>query len=361
MTLLHDLFHRQGQSPWLDNLRRDELTNGHIADLISRGVRGITSNPTIFQKAISSSAAYDAQIAVCIANGKSVAETYWDLVVADVVEACGLLLDMHTESHGTDGFVSLEVDPHLANDAAGTVRMARDLAARVNRPNLMIKIPATRECLPAITEVLGHGISVNVTLIFGLQRYEDVLRAFIDGIRACAEHHPDRLSVVRSVASFFVSRVDSAVDPRLERLGRSEMCGRAAVHQARVAYQLQSRFFAQTDWLTLQERGAHRQRPLWASTSTKNPRYPDLLYVDQLIGSDSVNTLPEATLLAFEDHGVVARTIDHDVDVSARFLDELRALSIDMDDVAATLEREGISSFTESFDQLIDVLRAKVQ
>jgi transaldolase len=361
VTLLHDLHRLQGQSPWLDNLRRDELKNGHIDDLVARGVRGITSNPTIFQKAISSSSAYDDQIADCTSRGSSVVDTYWDLVVTDVIDACEILSHLHAGSDGEDGFVSLEVDPHMAKDPERTVRMARELSARVGRPNLMIKVPATRECLPAISEILADGVSVNVTLIFGLQRYREVLEAFVEGIRRCADRHPDRLSRVRSVASFFVSRVDSTVDSRLESLGRSDLCGRAAVHQARAAYQLQSTFFEQSAWRDLHDRGAHRQRPLWASTSTKNPAYPDLLYVDQLIGPGSVNTLPEPTLVAFEDHGVVERTIDRDPDASARFLGDLKAISIDLEEVADTLERDGIASFAESFDQLIDVLRSKVR
>lgn len=359
MTLLHDLHRLQGQSPWLDNLRRDELHDGHIADLVHRGVRGITSNPTIFQKAISSSSAYDDQIESCRSRGLSTVETYWDLVVTDVVEACRLLSPLHRESQGEDGFVSLEVDPHLAHDADATVRMALELAQRIDLPNLMIKVPATQECLGAITAILASGISVNVTLIFGLRRYEQVLEAFLEGLRSCAALNPARMSHVRSVASFFVSRVDSTIDPRLETLGRSEIGGQAAVHQARVAYQLQDRFFARSEWLELEKRGAHRQRPLWASTSTKNPSYPDLLYVDSLIGPGSVNTLPEPTLLAFEHHGVVSRTIDHQPEVSERFLADLEKMGIDMDEVASTLESEGISSFAQSFDQLIEALHTK--
>ena len=359
MTLLHDLYRLQGQSPWLDNLRRDELQNGHIADLVHRGVRGITSNPTIFQKAISSSSAYDDQIETCRSRGMTTVETYWDLVVADVVEACRLLSPLHRESHGEDGFVSLEVDPHLAHDSDATVRMALELAQRIDLPNLMIKVPATKDCLSAITAILANGISVNVTLIFGLQRYQQVLEAFLDGIRMCAARNPAQVTQVRSVASFFVSRVDSAIDPRLEALGRSEIGGQAAVHQARAAYRTQDRFFARSEWVELEKRGAHRQRPLWASTSTKNPAYPDLLYVDSLIGPGSVNTLPEPTLLAYEHHGVVERTIDRQADVSERFLDDLKKLGIDMNEVADTLERDGISSFAQSFDQLIEALRSK--
>ena len=362
MTRLHDLHLIQGQSPWLDNLRRDEILNGHVADLVARGVRGITSNPTIFQKAIMSSSAYDEQIEHLAARGLSVQQIYWDLVVQDVVEACRLLAHVHEGSDGEDGFVSLEVDPHLSADASGTVKMALDLAKRVDRSNLMIKVPATFECLPAITEILGHGISVNVTLIFGLDRYRQVLDAFALGMQQCASTHPDLLPSVRSVASFFVSRVDSTVDPRLIAADRTEMCGHTAVHQARAAYAMQNDYYSSSPmWAALENRGAKRQRPLWASTSTKNPEYPDLLYVDNLIGPNSVNTLPEATLIAFEDHGTVERTIDKDVSSSVAFLDQLDALGIDMLQIADILEREGIVAFSQSFDQLLDALSSKVR
>ena len=362
MTPLQDLFRLQSQSPWLDNLRRDELLNGHIADLVERGVRGITSNPTIFQKAITSSSAYDSQIAQLKVQGLSVEQIYWELVVSDVVEACSVLSKVFQQSDGDDGFVSLEVDPHLAADASATVEMARALAGRVDRPNLMIKVPATVECLPAISEILAKGISVNVTLIFGLPRYRQVLEAFAAGVRGCMRRNPDKVQALRSVASFFVSRVDSAIDPQLERNGHGEWCGQAAVHQARAAYALQSEFFtSHADWIEMENLGAKRQRPLWASTSTKNPQYPDLLYVDQLIGPHSVNTLPEQTLLAFEDHGTVERTIDRDVATSIDFLGRLGSLGISIDDVADSLEREGIASFAQSFDQLLEALRAKVQ
>jgi len=362
VTPLQDLHRLQSQSPWLDNLRRDELLNGHITDLIARGVRGITSNPTIFQKAITSSSAYDDQISSLKEQGRSVEQIYWELVVDDVIEACSSLASVFATSDGDDGFVSLEVDPHLATNASETVEMALDLANRVGHPNLMIKVPATAECLPAISEILSHGISVNVTLIFGLPRYRQVLDAFHEGVRRCAEGRPEKLKALRSVASFFISRVDSAIDPLLVAQKCEHLCGRAAVHQARAAYALQDDFFSSsTEWKQLEIRGARRQRPLWASTSTKNPLYPDLLYVDQLIGPDSVNTLPEQTLLAFEDHGIVERTIDRDIAASQEFLDQLEHLGIRMTQVADTLEREGIAAFAQSFDDLLEALRVKTR
>ncbi|MFM8857268.1 MAG: transaldolase [Actinomycetota bacterium] len=361
MTPLQDLYRLQMQSPWLDNLRRDELRNGHIENLIERGVRGITSNPTIFQKAITSSSAYDEQISELTRRGLSTEQIYWELVVSDVIEACSILAKVYERSNGEDGFVSLEVDPHLAADPTSTAAMARELADRVGRPNLMIKVPATAECLPAITEILSMGISVNVTLIFGLPRYRQVLEAFMAGVNGCIQTHPGKVEALRSVASFFISRVDSAIDPRLVEIGREELCGQAAVHQARAAYVLQREFFASSEWTTMESHGAKRQRPLWASTSTKNPHYPDLLYVDQLIGPDSVNTLPEQTLLAFEDHGTVDRTIDRDVATSIQFLDRLGQVGVDIDEVAETLERDGIASFAQSFDQLLEALHSKVR
>ncbi len=362
MSPLHDLHRLQFQSPWLDNLRRDELLNGHIANLVDRGVRGITSNPTIFHKAITSSSAYDEQIAQLKRQGLSIEQIYWELVVSDVIDACSALKDVFEQSNGDDGFVSLEVDPHLAADASATVKMARELASRVGCPNLMIKVPATVSCLPAISEILANGISVNVTLIFGLPRYRQVLEAFVAGVQSCHRAHPDKVKTLRSVASFFVSRVDSAIDPQLAKAGYDKLCGQAAVHQARAAYALQKEFFDSSSvWTELERIGATRQRPLWASTSTKNPHYPDLLYVDQLIGPNSVNTLPEQTLLAFEDHGAVERTIDRDVPTSLEFLDQLRTLGIQLDEVAENLERDGIASFAQSFDHLLEALRTKVQ
>lgn len=360
---LHRLHAECGQSPWLDNLKRDLLTSGELVRWRDSGVRGLTSNPTIFQKAIQGSTAYDAQFRELLAAGRTVDECYWSLVLTDIVDALEVFSPLYVESAGGDGFVSVEVDPHLAADTDGTTTAARDLWSRVGRPNLMVKIPATRAGLPAIRSAIAAGINVNVTLIFGLERYRDVMEAYVSGLE-------DRLAAggdvagVASVASFFVSRVDSEIDARLESLGSPSalaLRGRAAVAQARLAYDDFRRKFAGDRWNALAARGAAVQRPLWASTSTKNPSYPDTLYVDTLIGPDTVNTLPDQTLEAFDDHGTVARTVDAASAEAHATWSRLSGVGVDMGDVAAKLEAEGVASFQASFRELLAALRAKLE
>lgn len=356
---LHDEF---GQSPWLDNLRRDYLTTGELARLVSRGVRGLTSNPTIFQKAIQGSNDYDIQFAELVKAGKSVNDVYWDLVLSDISGALDVFDDLFASSGGVDGFVSVEVDPNLAHDGPGTLSAARDLHDRVARPNVMIKIPATTQGLDPIRKMIAEGRSVNVTLIFSLDRYADVVEAYIAGLEDLAADPTADLARVASVASFFISRVDSEVDARLSAIGSEqthELLGRAAIAQARLAYEIFVTRFGGPRWQRLAARGARPQRPLWASTSTKNPAYPDTLYVDQLIGPHSVNTLPDQTLEAFDDHGSLARTIDADLESAHATWAALAAAGIDMSDVAAKLEREGVASFRASFVELIVALQAK--
>lgn len=355
---LHD---EQGQSPWLDNLRRDLILGGGLVAVRDSGVRGLTSNPTIFQKAIQGSADYDEQFARLRAAGATVLESYWDMVITDIHGALDVFAPLHESSDGADGFVSVEVDPNLAHDSDGTLAAGRSLWERIDRPNLMVKIPATVEGLPAIRRMIAEGRNVNVTLIFGLDRYQKVMDAYIDGLE---DRVAAGLSVsgISSVASFFMSRVDSEVDKRLEATGGPEALaerGKAAVAQAKLAYEAFRRTFEGPRWSDLAARGARVQRPLWASTSTKNPAYPDTLYVDELIGPFTVNTLPDATVEAFADHGTVARRIDVDVDESHRVWSALARLGVDMDDVAAKLEREGVASFRQSFDELLDALSAK--
>jgi transaldolase len=358
MTRLHDLYEHERQSPWLDNLKRGWITGGELQRWIDAGVRGITSNPSIFQKAISSGADYEEQFRALLGAGSSVSDTYWALVTRDITDALDLLAPVFEASGGEDGYVSVEVDPSLARDGAGTLAAARALHAGIDRPNLYVKIPATVEGLPAIEGMIAEGRSVNVTLIFSLERYAAVMEAYLAGLERCEGD----LSRVSSVASFFISRVDTEVDRRLAQIGTPEalaLAGSAAVAQAQVAYSLFRSVFSGPRWEALRARGARVQRPLWASTSTKNPDYPDTLYVDTLIGPDTVNTMPENTLEAFADHGTVARTVDADPDAARCALERLREVGVDLDDVVRVLEDEGVSAFVKSFDELIAVLDAK--
>jgi len=358
VTTLHDLYYDQGQSPWLDNLRRGWLTGGELARWVEKGVRGITSNPTIFQKAIEGSPEYDDQLRSLA--GSSVEDTYWTMAVSDIEAALAVLRPVHDESDGVDGFVSLEVAPDLAHDEAGTVASARDLHDRIAEPNLYVKVPATAEGVGAIRTLIGEGRNINVTLIFGLDRYEEIMEAYLSGLEACEGD----LSRVHSVASFFVSRVDTEVDRRLEAIGTPEalaLRGKAAVAQAQLAYGRFLDRFRGPRWEALAARGARVQRPLWASTSTKNPEYPDTLYVDTLIGPDTVNTMPEATLDAVEDHGTLTRTIDADLAGAAATLAAVEAVGVDLDDVSRMLEEQGVASFAKSFDELLSSLGTKAE
>lgn len=361
MGHLHDLYDQQGQSPWLDNLKRSWLESGEIQRWIDRGVRGITSNPSIFQKAIESSEEYTPQLAGLIGDGASVEDAYWSLVVSDIEAALALLRPLYDESAGVDGYVSVEVSPALARDTARTESQARELWDRIARPNLYVKIPATVEGLPAIRTMIGEGRNINVTLIFSLERYAAVMEAYLSGLEDAVASGREDLSSISSVASFFISRVDTEVDRRLLNDASPEaraLVGTAAVAQAQIAYAMFREVFSGPRWEALAARGARVQRPLWASTSTKNPDYPDTLYVDSLIGPDSVNTLPDATLEAFEDHGTVARTVDTDPDEARRRWHLLGEL-VDLDEVARVLEAEGVASFEKSFDELLGVLERR--
>jgi transaldolase len=359
LTNLQKLHDAQGQSPWIDNLTRPAIRQGGLQRLVDAGIRGVTSNPTIFQKAMTGSDAYDDQFRSLIERD-SVEAAFWDMAVEDVTAACGVLRPVHDASGGADGFVSLEVAPSLANRTDPTIEAARNLHERISLPNLMVKIPATEEGVPAVRRMISEGRNINVTLIFSLSRYEDVIDAYIDGVEAFAAAGGD-LATVHSVASFFVSRVDTEVDRRLEKAGADPaLAGRAAVAQAKMAYELFESKFSGPRWDALAAAGAKRQRPLWASTSTKNPAYPDLLYVDSLIGPDTVNTMPDATVEAFLDHGTVARTVDADREAAHRLLeDELPDAGVDMVDVSRTLEQEGVSSFVKSWDELMQSLTDK--
>ena len=359
MTRLHDLFDQQGQSPWLDNLRRDWIASGELDRWVERGVRGLTSNPTIFQKAIGGSDDYDAELAQLVAAGHDVESCYWGLVTTDIRGALAALAPVHASSGGEDGYVSVEVAPLLAHDTQGTIDAARELDGDIAAPNLYIKIPGTAEGLGAIRQATADGISVNVTLLFSLSRYDEVIEAYLSGLEAA----DGDLARISSVASFFISRVDGVVDAQLEEIGSPEalaLRGKAAVANGQLAYDLACTRFSGERWQALVDRGARMQRPLWASTSTKNPEYPDTKYVDELIGPDSVNTLPDATLAAFEERGTVARTVDADLDAARKVLDDLATVGVDLDAVAAKLEADGVASFSASFDDLLATLQQRI-
>jgi len=356
-TRLHDLM-ELGQSPWLDNLRRGWITSGELAAWIDRGIRGLTSNPSIFQKAISAGTDYDEQFGDLVGSGASVTDAYWDLVTSDIEGALGLLRPVYDASDGLDGFVSVEVAPDLARDSAGTETAARNLHERIAEPNLYVKIPGTAEGIAPIRTMIAEGRSINVTLIFSLDRYAEVMEAYLSGL----EQAEGDLSRISSVASFFISRVDTEVDRRLDAIGTDAalaLRGTAAVAQAQMAYAHFQQAFAGPRWDALVARGARVQRPLWASTSTKNPAYPDTSYVDPLIGPDTVNTMPEETIDAVLDHGTVARTVDADPAAAHLTLRALADVGVDLDDVAAVLEDQGVAAFAKSFDELIDALGAK--
>jgi transaldolase len=362
MDRLANLYHEFGQSPWLDNLKRGYITSGQLGHLVDRGIRGLTSNPTIFQKAIQGSPDYDEQFRKLAADGHPIIDDYWALVLADINGALDVFAPLYHDSHGADGFVSVEVAPDLAHDRSATEAAARHLHGQIHRPNLLVKIPATEEGVGAIHSMIAEGRSINVTLIFSLDRYKDVIEAYISGLETYARQPNADLSKVASVASFFISRVDTEIDHRLETIGSPEaleLRGKGAVAQGKLAYQIFQKAFSGHRWEALAAKGAVVQRPLWASTSTKNPAYPDTLYVDELIGPDTVNTLPEATIEAFADHGHLARRVDADLDQAESAWSSLTAAGIDLDDVAATLEREGVSSFQKSFDELLGALDAK--
>ena len=348
---------RLGQSVWYDNISRDLLESGEIAGLVDAGVTGLTSNPTIFEKAISAGAVYDDALAALASQGLDANACYEQLAFEDIRCAADLLRPAHDASGGADGFACLEVSPKLAHDSEGTIAEALRLFAALDRPNAMIKVPATPEGIPAIRRLIGSGINVNVTLIFSLQAHCDVMEAYISGLEDLSAAGGD-LSGVSSVASFFVSRVDTAVDSQLSD-GPADLMGRAAIANARLAYRNFRESFGGERFAALQAKGARVQRPLWASTSTKNPAYSDLLYIDNLIGPDTVNTMPPPTLTAFIDHGDVRRTIDVDDAGAEQTLAALEAAGVSMDAVTDKLLVDGVKAFADSFELLLANVEAK--
>jgi transaldolase len=361
MTTLERLYTEYGQSPWLDNLTRGYLLDGTLKQMVADGIRGVTANPTIFSKAIVGSADYDEQFAALSSAGRALEDVYWQLVVDDVTAALAVLRPVFNASGGTDGFVSVEVAAELAHDTEATLVAARALHRRIAAPNLFVKIPATPEGIPAIQTMIAEGHSINITLIFSLTRYEQVIDAYLSGLEALVARGGDP-SQVHSVASFFVSRVDTEVDRRLAKAGTpdaSTLRGQAAIAQAKLAYQLFRERFAGRRWQRLAALGAHQQRPLWASTSTKDPASPDTRYIDELIGPDTVTTIPEVTIAAFTDHGTLARTIDTGVEEAATVMRRLTETGVDMDDVGVALEDQGVAGFHASYQQVLAALAAK--
>ena len=353
-----------GQSVWYDNVSRALIKSGDLQKLIDKGVTGLTSNPSIFEKAISSGSDYDDAMVGLARSGKSAADIFEALAIEDIRDVADLLRPIHDATDGRDGFASLEVNPHLAADTDGTISEARRLFAELDRPNVLIKVPATPEGIPAVKQLIGEGINVNITLIFSLEMYAKVREAYLGGLEKLASNGGD-VSKIGSVASFFVSRVDTAVDGQLENKisnGSPELkglLGKAAIANAKLAYRAFKQTFGQDRFAALKQRGAKVQRPLWASTSAKNPAYSDVLYVDSLIGDHTVNTLPEVTLNAFLDHGNPKLTLTEGVDEASDALKSMESAGVSMDEVTSKLLADGVKAFADSFDILLENVDAK--
>tara|TARA_Y100000814_G_scaffold136162_1_gene98739 strand:- start:7741 stop:8847 length:1107 start_codon:yes stop_codon:yes gene_type:complete len=345
-----------GQSVWYDNLSREMIANGELKKIIDSGVRGLTSNPSIFEKAISSSEIYDEDIKKLISRDLSDLEIYENLAVQDIKSAADLLKPTFETSNKSDGFVSLEVNPHLANDSKGTIEEAKRLVSQINRDNLMIKVPGTKEGLIAITELISEGINVNVTLIFSLNFYNQVIDSYLEGLRKLISKGKSP-SNVSSVASFFVSRVDTAVDSNISV--PEALHGKTAISNAKLAYELFVDKFSSSEFYEMSNEGATLQRPLWASTSTKNPNFSDVLYVEKLIGQNTVNTMPDPTLNAFLDHGEFDEAITDDLIDAKIHLDQLNRLGLSLDLITDQLLQDGLNAFQNSFDDLIQNISSK--
>lgn len=356
--------HGLGQSIWLDYIERSMVHSGELKQLVDEGVRGVTSNPTIFQQAISKSEAYKDDLQALAKREQDPKVIFEQLAISDIQAACDILRPVWDAANGADGFVSIEVAPDLAYDTDATIAEAHRLSDAIDRPNLMVKVPATAAGIPAIRQLIADGLNINVTLIFALERYAEVKDAYLSGLEARVEAGKP-IDRIASVASFFVSRVDVEIDKRLEKMadqGKAQrdvlmgMLGKTAVANAKLAYRQFQQVFSGSRWEALAERGAQLQRPLWASTSTKNPEYPDLLYVDNLIGPHTVNTMPPATLDAFRDHGVIERTVDEDISAAESVLVGLATVGISMQDVTDQLEEEGVKKFADSYDELLETI-----
>jgi transaldolase len=364
--IIHELA-RQGQSLWLDNLQRKMITSGELARLRDAGITGITSNPTIFEKAISGSTDYEADLSQLVKAECPPDQIMWELMIADIQAAADIFRAVYEARDGADGFVSIEVGPAIAHDTRRTIEMAEELHRRCDRPNVMVKIPATQAGLPAIRHMIGEGKHTNVTLTFSVDRYAEVAEAYLSGLEDLQKQGGD-LHRVASVASFFVSRVDTKVDKLLaaridetsgtrEKRDLEALYGKAGIANSKMAYQRYHHLFSGRRWQALERAGARVQRCLWASTSVKDPRYDDTMYVDELIGQDTVNTVPDSTLAAFRDHGKVRPSLEDDVNAARRQLQQLHEVGIDLDQVTRELEIEGVQSFVKSYGGLLEVIK----
>jgi transaldolase len=347
-----------GQAPWVDELSREDIKNGGFERMIDDGIVGVTSNPAIFQKAIAGSDLYDDQLQELAQEEDDPKEIFWGIAKTDVRDACDIFMPVHERTDGQDGYISLEVQPDIAYDSDATIAEAARLHDMIDRPNLFVKIPATLQGLVAIEEMISRGKSINVTLIFSLERYREVVRAYVRGVKRLVENGGDP-SGVRSVASFFVSRIDTEADDRLEELGADDLKGELAIANAKLAYQIYKEVFDGARWRSLEERGANCQRLLWASTSTKNPDYADTIYVDNLIGPETVNTMPKKTIEAVMDHGDIRPTLEDGVEEAKQLFKRLREAGLDYEDVTDSLEQEGIQKFADPFNELLDEIKSK--
>ena len=347
-----------GQAPWVDELSREDIKNGDLERMIEDGIVGMTSNPAIFQKAIANSDLYDEQLRELSQREDDPKEIFWEVARVDIQDACDIFMPVYERTSGEDGFISLEVQPDIAYDQRATIEEAARLHQMIERPNLFVKIPATLQGLVAIEEMISRGKSINVTLIFSLERYREVARAYIRGIKRLVEGGGDP-SGVRSVASFFVSRIDTEADGRLEELGADDLKDKLAVANAKLAYRVYKQVFGGARWRSLEEKGANRQRLLWASTSTKDPDLPDTIYVEGLVGPETVNTMPKQTIEAVKDHAEIRPTLEEGVEEAVELLGRLREAGMDYEDVTDTLEQQGIEKFAEPFDEMLEEIENK--
>ncbi len=353
---IHDL----GQSVWLDFFERKIMNNGELQKLIDEdGISGMTSNPAIFEKAITGSTDYDADIKKLAQEQKSNEEIFYGLAISDIRRATDIFKPVYEASKGMDGFVSLEVSPHLANETDGTINQAIDLWKAVDRKNVMIKIPGTKEGLPAIRKCISEGVNINITLLFGLERYKEVTEAYLSGLEDRIKANQP-IGNITSVASFFLSRIDVLIDPVLEQKGLNKLKGEVAIASAKKAYQIYKRIFHAARFKKLEEKGAKPQRVLWASTSSKDPSFSDVKYVEALIGPDTINTLPLETIKAFRDHGQPAERLEDNLDKAGKVLQKLKEKNIDLDAITQKLEEEGVEKFNKPYDKLMEAIGAKL-